>query len=206
MPAMRNMQIGAVVLIAGAALSLLAHSYRYMFAFGVFSAVMLGGGAIGLAGLVQWQRQRTMPQRHAAYRPAADIEILIGAMVAVAVADRELGQDEISMIEDVSAGLLGEPLPRSQIEKVCRQMQGKNAIDQIARVARTATPEGTDLAVKGAVWAGRADGALTEAESRVIAAIAAALGVSSHRLRTCIAEADHVYDRLAPHGGKGGQS
>ena len=203
MPAMRNMQIGAVVLIAGVVLTLLAYSLRNMIGVVVFSVLMLGGGVQAFVGLMQWQRQRDRPpQAPAAHRSPVDIDILIKAMVAVAGSDRHLEEGEMSMIEDVSAGLLGEKIPRSRIEQVLDQMEGRSYVEQIAGIARLATPEGAELAVKGAVWAGRADGALSDEERLLIAAIAAVLGVSGDRLRQCIAEADHVFDRLAAHDAK----
>jgi tellurite resistance protein len=200
----RTMQIGAFALVAGVALTLLSYSLRSRIGVVAFSVVMLGGAVQVIHGLVQRHRDRLL-QAPTAHRSATDIDILIRAMVAVAAFDSNLEPGEISMIEDVSAGLLGDKIPRSRIERVLKQTKGKNPIDQIARIARQATPEGAELAVKGAVWAGRADGELSDAEQKVIAAIAAALGVSGHRLRHCIAEADHAYDRLAAHDAKGGQ-
>lgn len=204
MPGLRNVRIGVLALIAGVVLALLAWNVRSLTGVAVFTGVAVAGGAQTMAGLVQWHTHRGRVRRLLApHRAGVDTEILIRAMVAVAAADRDLGQDEIAMIEDVSAGLLGAPFPRARIERARRQMLGKNPLDQITRLAQDATPRGAELAVKGAVWAGRADGALSAAETHLVAALAAALGVSGHRLRTCIAEADHVYDRLAAHVGKG---
>ena len=206
MPGHRNMQIGGVLLIAGLVLIMLVWRGQISVGAAVAAAVMLTGGVLAVVGVLQWRTGRgRVPGGLSAHRSDVDVELLVRSMVMVAAADRSLDRGEVAMIEDVLAGLLGETLPRARIERVFRQIQGKNRIDQIARLAKGATPEGADLALKGAVWAGRADGALTEAESRVIAAIAEALGVSGHHLRTCIAEADHVYDRLAAHGGKGAE-
>ena len=192
------MQIGGLALVAG--LILLGWGFRSAVGLAAFGAVMLGGGALFGSGVMQWRAYRGRSDGGpAAHRSDDDIEVLVRSMVAVAAADRNLDQDEIAMIQDVSAGLLGEAIPRVRIEQVFKRMQGKNQIEQIARLVRTTTPEGAELAVKGAVWAGRANGALSADELRLVAAIAAALGVSGHRLRTCIAEADHAFDRLAAH-------
>jgi uncharacterized tellurite resistance protein B-like protein len=197
---LRSILIGALTMSVGLVLMLLAlfPVNRPGVAAGI--AVMLGGGAVLTLGVVHLYRRRDAPVlAGTGHRSAVDIDVLIRSMVAVAAADRIIAEGEVVMIEDVSAGLLGEKIPRWRIEQMLDRTKGRNAVDLIARAARQATPEGIDLAVKGAVWAGRADGALTDAEGQVISAIAARLGVSGHRLRQCIAEADHVYDRLAAH-------
>jgi uncharacterized membrane protein YebE (DUF533 family) len=197
---LRNVLIGALALLAGLVLVLLApYPGR-----GMGVAMMLCGAAVLFVAVLQLYRRRDQPPWAATgHRSAVDIDVLIRSMVAVAAADRTIAEGEVAMIEDVSAGLLGEKIPRWRIEQMLDRTKGRNAVDLIARAARQATPEGIDLAVKGAVWAGRADGALTDAEGQVISAIAARLGVSGHRLRQCIAEADHVYDRLAAHDARG---
>lgn len=201
MSALGNPQIGAAALVAGSALVWATWGLGDGTGVTAAGAVAIGGGVQGLVGLALWHRERRgrLPTG-GAHRSAQDIDMLLCAMVAVAALDRSIAEGEVSIIEDVTAGLLGQSLPRARIERAFRQMRGGKAIDLIARKARQVTPEGAELAVKGAVWAGRADGALTSAESRLIGEIAAALDVSGHRLRQCIAEADHVHERLAQAG------
>jgi uncharacterized tellurite resistance protein B-like protein len=184
------MQIGAVAVVAGLALAGLADGRGNRLGLGLGALAVLGGAALGL-----WPR-RARPGV-VPHRGAAEIDLLIRAMAAVAGADRRLDPGEVAMIEDVLAGLLGAPLPRARITRALRQMAGKNALEGLAKQARDLPPEAVDLAVKGAVWAGWADGTLAPAERRKVEAVAAALGVTGHRLRRCIAEADHVRARLA---------
>ena len=204
MPGFRNLWIGGLALLAGAALTVLAYGLVNPNGIVVSLAVTLSGGLMVLVGLVQWYRQRG-PQAPAPHRSVVDIDLLIRSMVAVMASDRKMDEREVVMIEDVSAGLLGEKIARWRIEQMLDRMKGKNYVDQIARIGRQASPEAAELALKGAVWAGRADGALTDQETQLVLALADALGVSGHRLQQCIAEADHVFDRLVAHGNKGGQ-
>ena len=206
MPGHRNMQIGGVLLIAGLVLIMLVWRGHVGVGAAGSTVVMLTGGVLAVVGVLQWRTGRgRVPGGLSAHRSDVDVELLVRSMVMVAAADRSLDRGEVAMIEDVLAGLLGETLPRARIEQAFRRMRGNNGIDQIARLARDATPEGAELALKGAVWAGRAAGALSEAEQAVVAALAVALGLSGHRLRTCIAEADHVHERLVAHAAKGEQ-
>ncbi|MGQ0563643.1 MAG: hypothetical protein ACT4OK_01045 [Gemmobacter sp.] len=206
MPGLRHIQIGAFVLVAGLVVAVFAWRGGYVVGVALFAAVAIAGAVEAATGLMQWRGYRGRVRRvQVSHRARADFDLLISAMVTVAAADGHFAEGEFSMIEDVSAGLLGAPVPRARVEKARRRMQGKAPLEEIARMAQDATSEGREMAVKGAVWAGRADGALSGAETQAVEALAAALGVEGWRLQTCIAEADHVYDRLAAHEDKEGR-
>lgn len=180
MPGLRNMLMGVGWFLIGVVLTVLSFAMPLDGVSVLFWGAMVAGPIQFVVGLVQWLGYQVKgPQAQRETQLVETYRAVVRCMVAMAIVDGELQDEEVAAISAVHAKFTGRPLDKAAIQAIAKTVNDpdNSALDSLSDISGIITDDMKSLVVRMSLLVLVADGDAQKKELKFLDQIAGAVRI-----------------------------
>ena len=154
-------------------------------------AMAVFGGILLIGGIYEAMRpKQELLDAQKAYKSSSTTRILMQSMLATALADGQLNDDEIEAIAEACGEVMHQHLEPGSIRRLAAQVEEKGGaiLDEIRYEGKMLNPEARKAVIDACVMVLMADGKANTRETAAVNAIGEQLGLSNEETEAIIKE------------------